>query len=139
MPTMTGVPYQHRETTRRPIAAVAACLAGLMAAFGFANAAPWYAMLPVLAALAMALWMLVAARISGSELTADRLRLFSGRWERHIPLAAITSFSITPWSEGPDWITLHFRHEADCLIPSHCAGDAKALAAALAAHGIPRT
>jgi hypothetical protein len=136
---MTAILHQHRETSRRPIMAVVAVVAMAMIWFGLANSAPWYALLPVFAALAMALWMLAAGRISGSELTADRLRLFSGQWERHIPLAAITSFSITPWSEGPDWITLHIRQEADCLIPSHCAGDVKALAAALAAHGIPRT
>jgi hypothetical protein len=139
MPTETGLLHQHRETTRRPIAAVAAAVAGLMAWFGMVNAAPWYALLPILAALAMALWMLVAARVSGAELTAKTLRLFSGRWERSIPMAAIASYSVTPWSEGADWISLRLKPGEDFRIPSHCLGDAKAFAAALSALGIPRT
>ena len=131
--------HQHLETSRRPIVGVVAVLAVGMIWFGFARAAPWYVFPPVFAALAMSVWMLVGGRISGCELTSQELRLFSGRWERLISLSDVTAFSVTTWSEGPDWITLHIEGKADFVIPSHCTGNAKALAVALEAQGISRT
>ncbi len=73
-----------------------------MVGFGLLKDAPWYAKLPMLAALIMMSWLLTNNPQSGAVLTRAALRFYHGKLDRTIALSGIAAVETHIWSEGPD-------------------------------------
>jgi hypothetical protein len=126
--------YAYRLSGRRAgtIFAFGASIA--MMAFAARYAAPWYFLVPVGLAAAMALWAIIANPQTGSILTAETLHFFNRGSKETVRIADVASMKVTNWSDGPDTVALTLTSGRVIHVPSLCA-DSK-LAVALRGLGI---
>ena len=87
-----------------------------MFAFGFYYGAPWYFLAPVALSTALFMWQWIGNQVSGSEVTADAVRLYVGQKETIIPMTNIRTVRVTKWSDGAPSIRLILHEGADVSI-----------------------
>ena len=54
------------------------------------------------------------------------------------PIADVSGYRRTPWTERRDWIHLRGRDEDELLVPAYCVGDVGRFTAALDTLAVPR-
>jgi hypothetical protein len=135
---MPALLYQHAESTRRPIVAVAAILGAAMSWVGWSYGAPAGFLVVTLFSTLFATGFFVLGRRSGSRIDREGLFFFAGRWEKRIPVADVNSYRRTPWTESQDWIHLRGPGEDEWLVPAYCVGDVGRFTAALDTLGVPQ-
>ena len=82
-----------------------------MLAFGFYYGAPWYFLAPVALSTALFMWQWIGNQVSGSEVTAQTVRLFVGQKETVVPVANIRAVRVTQWSDGAPSVSLLLHEE----------------------------
>jgi hypothetical protein len=126
---MNVVPlYTYHLSGRRSGMVFALVFSVAMMAFAARYAAPWYFLIPVGLAAAMALWAIIANPQTGSILTAETLHLFNRSSKDVVHIADIASMKVTNWSDGPDTVTLTLRSGRVVYVPSLCADSKLAIA-----------
>lgn len=135
---MPALLYQHAESTRRPIVAVAAILGAAMSWVGWSYGAPAGFLVVTLFSTLFATGFFVLGRRSGSRIDREGLFFFAGRWEKRIPVADVKSYRRPPWTESQDWIHLRGPGEDEWLVPAYCVGDVGRFTAALDTLGVQR-
>lgn len=110
--------YTHHQSGRRPLTVLAGLFCAAMVGFGLWKDAPWYAMLPMWAALIMVGWLLITNPQSGAVLTRAALRFYHGKQDRTIALADIAAVKKHIWSEGPDEVILDLHSGEKVSLPS---------------------
>jgi hypothetical protein len=126
--------YSYRLSGRRAGTIFALGVSAVMLAFGAHHAAPWYFLVPVGLAAAMALWAIITNPQTGSTLTAETLHFFNRGAEEKVYIADVASMKVEKWSDGPDTVTLTLTSSRVICVPSLCA-DSK-LAGALRVLGV---
>ncbi len=126
--------YSYRLSGRRAGTIFALGVSAVMLAFGAHHAAPWYFLVPVGLAAAMALWAIIINPHTGSTLTAETLHFFKRGSEETLRIADIASMKVVKSSDGPDTLTLTLASGRNISVSSLCA-DSK-LAVALRALGV---
>ncbi len=123
--------YEHSESTRRPIVAVAAVLGALMTAIGWQHSAPT----PFIAVTALSTlfsaWFFILGRHSGCHVGQKTVLFFAGNWTKTIPIVDMASYRLTSWSDGKDWVHMRLRDGQEWLVPAYCVGDVNDFVAAL--------
>lgn len=110
--------YIRHQSGRRPLTVLAGLFCAVMVGFGLWKDAPWYAMLPMWAALIMMGWLLITNPHSGAVLTREALRFYHGKQDRRIALADIAAVEKHIWSEGPDEVALVLQSGEKVSLPS---------------------
>ena len=87
-----------------------------MFAFGFYYGAPWYFLAPVALSTALFMWQWIGNQVSGSEVTADAVRLYVGQKETIIPMTNIRTVRVTKWSDGAPSIRLILHEGVDVSV-----------------------
>jgi hypothetical protein len=115
--------YEHRESTRRPIVAVAALLGALMTTIGWRYSAPGPFIAVISITTLFCVWFFVLGRHSGCRVDQKTALFFAGNWKKSIPILDVASYRLTSWSESQDWIHLRVRDGHEWLVPAYCVGD----------------
>lgn len=123
--------YQYEENSRRPITVFAFMLSCAFLGIGISYSAPWYFLAPVLVSSAMALWMILANRVSGMQLVGSELLLYSGKWTQSITVSQIDAVRIKYWSESAPSVSLKLNDGSNVAIPGYCIGSAEEFAIAV--------
>jgi hypothetical protein len=126
--------YTYHLSGRRPGMVFALVFSLAMLAFAARYAAPWYFLVPVGLAAAMALWAIIANPQTGSILTPETLHFFNRGSKETVCIAEIASMKVTNWSDGPDTVAITLKSGDVVYVPSLCA-DSK-LAVALRGLGV---
>jgi hypothetical protein len=126
--------YTYHLSGRRSAVVFALVFSVAMMAFAARYAAPWYFLVPVGLAAAMALWAIIANPQTGSILTPETLHLFNRSSKDVVHIADIASMKVTNWSDGPDTVAITLKSGEIVHVPSLCA-DSK-LAVALRGLGV---
>jgi hypothetical protein len=106
----------------------------MMLTFAARYAAPWYFLVPVGLAAAMALLAIIFNPQTGSTLNAKTLDFFNRGTQETVQIRDVASMKVTKWSDGPDTVALTLSSGRIVHVPSMCA-DSK-LAVALRELGI---
>ena len=93
-----------------------------MFAFGLYYGAPWYFLAPVALCTVLFIWQWIGNQVSGSEVTAQTVRLFVGQKETIVPVANIRAVRITQWSDGAPSVSL-LLHEGPLVSVSTLCAD----------------
>lgn len=120
--------YAYRLSGRRAGTLFALGASIAMLAFGAHHAAPWYFLVPVGLAGAMALWAIIANPQTGSSLTAETLHVYNRGNSETVHIADIARMNITKWSEGPDTVAITLKSGDVVHVPSLCADSKLAIA-----------
>ena len=99
-----------------------------MLAFGDAHGAPWYFLMPVALAWAIALWAIIANPQSGSVLNAETLHFYHQSKKETMRIADIASMKVSRWSDGPDTVALTLKSGGTVHVPGMCADSKLAVA-----------
>jgi hypothetical protein len=127
--------YSYHLSGRRASMAFALVFSLVMMAFAYHYAAPWYFLVPVGLAAAMALFAIIANPQTGSTLTTETLHFFNRGTQETVRIADVVSMKVSKWTDGPDTVALHLKSGSVVNVPSLCA-DSK-LAIALRDLGVP--
>jgi hypothetical protein len=123
--------YEYKESSRRPIVAVAAILGAVMTAIGWRYSAPGPFIGVVSITTLFCVWFFILGRRSGCRVDQKAALFFASNWKKSIPILDVASYRRTSWSEASDWIHLRARDGHEWLVPAYCIGDVNDFAAAL--------
>lgn len=112
--------YEYRENGRRPLTVIALIPCVAMLAFAIEQAAPWWALAPIVFAVAGLGWMVVFNPVSGTRMSRSGLFFRSGYWSRLARLEEMASFEIVEWSEGGPSGKVIFNNGESLFVPSVC-------------------
>lgn len=110
--------YTYHQSGRRPLTVTTGLFCAATVSFGLWKDAPWYAMLPMWAALVMMGWLLITNPQSGMLLTRAALRYYHARQDRTIALREIAAVKKHMMSEGPDEVILVLHSGEQVSLPS---------------------
>lgn len=130
--------YQHAESTRRPIVAIAAGAGAMLTAVGWTHGAPGPFLAVVAFSTLFAAGFFVLGRRSGCRVERTRLSFHAGSWSKSIPVGDVSAYRVTPWSEGQSWVHLRQSDGEEWLVPAYCIGDVGQFTAALDSLGLPQ-
>jgi hypothetical protein len=126
--------YSYRLSGRRLSMVFVLILSVMMLTFAALYDAPWYFLVPVGLAAAMALLAIIFNPQTGSTLNAETLDFFNRGTQETVQIRDVASMKVTKWSDGPDTVALTLTSGRIVHVPSMCA-DSK-LAVALRELGI---
>ena len=112
--------YQYELTGRRPVTILGLVVGLGMVAAGFTYRAEWYFLAPVCFAVLLMLVQLVPNPVSGSEITEEVVRFYSGKTAESVEFSNIRAMRVTQWSDGGPDVTLILHDGAPVRFWSLC-------------------
>ncbi|WP_066483667.1 MULTISPECIES: hypothetical protein [unclassified Sphingomonas] len=128
--------FRFRRNGRSPLAGIALVASLGAIALTAATRAPWFLYLPMVAAAAEALRMLIVNPVTGIDIDAAGLALIDRRSRQTIRLATIDHVALTRWTDGVD-VTLVLRDARRIAVSSRLLPESAVLRRELERRGVP--